>query len=42
MNLIIELFEIDFKDITKKMYHKKKYKTKILKICNAINKENKF
>ena len=42
INLIIELFGIDFKDIMEKMYHDEKYETKIIKICNAIDEENRF
>ena len=42
INLIIELFEIDFNDIMERMYSNGKYETKIIKICNAIDEENRF
>ncbi len=42
INLIIELFGIDFNDIMEKMYNDEKYETKIIKICNAIDEENRF
>ncbi len=42
INLIIELFGIDFQQIMEKMYNDEKYETKIIKICNALDNENRL